>query len=67
MWQRSACLLHDSICCVAEEDLLPTLQIALQIVSQKGTDNLVEASQRVFQVFPTALYSHTIFDNYAYS
>ena len=67
MWQRSACLLYDSICSVAEEDLLPTLQVALQIVSQKGTDNLVEASQRVFQIFSATLYSHTNFYIYAYS
>ena len=67
MWQRSACLLYDSIYSVAEKDLLPTLRVALQIISQKGTDNLVEAIQRVSQIFPAALYSHSSFCNYAYS
>ena len=67
MWQRSACLLYDSIYSVAEKDLLPTLQVALQIISQKGTGNLVEAIQRVSQIFLDALYSHTSLYNIAYS
>ena len=67
MWQRSACLLYDSIYSVAEKDLLPTLQVALQIISQKGIDNLVEAIQRVSQILPADLYSHPSFYNYAYN